>query len=201
MQYPLGDGCRPNRLAYSHMWVIFTFDANTDLRLGASDYKAKITPPRISPKGSKVGCLSTRTPHRPNNVGLSLMRLVGVDNAKLTLANVDLCDGTPVYDVKPFVPWDVPEYVSGGSWPRTMREVVKAPEWVWDDEARGVADARAGIRRVEWKEEARERLEAEHMRGTFNPLYSKKDAASLEKAKSAIEEVRVSEERATQCRC
>ena len=187
--------CASGLSSYSHAWVIFTFDANTDLRQTAADFKAKITPPRIEPRGSKVGCLSTRTPHRPNNVGLSLMRILKVEGATLTLANVDLCDRTPVYDVKPFVPWDVPEYVSGGRWPREMREVVRAPEWVWDDEAKGLADDGAGIRRVEWKEEAREGLEVEHARGTFNPLYHKKDSASLDRAKSAIEEVLVQDPR------
>ncbi|GMH47752.1 hypothetical protein TrRE_jg12632, partial [Triparma retinervis] len=52
--------CLTQLSSYSHIWVIFTFDNNTDVRTSSLNYKAKITPPRIRPPGTKVGCLSTR---------------------------------------------------------------------------------------------------------------------------------------------
>ncbi|EOD19036.1 Nef-associated protein, partial [Emiliania huxleyi CCMP1516] len=63
--------------------------------------KSKVRPPRLD--GAKTGLYSTRTPHRPNRVGLSLVRLLAGDT--LHLSGVDLCDGTAVVDVKPYVPF------------------------------------------------------------------------------------------------
>ena len=60
-------------------------------------------PPRLD--GLKTGLFATRTPHRPNNVGLSLVRLEAVKADTLHLSGVDLVDGTPILDVKPFLPF------------------------------------------------------------------------------------------------
>ena len=56
--------------------------------------------------GAKVGVFSARTPHRPNAIGLTLCRLEGIDmkNKRVHLSGVDLVDGTPVIDIKPYVP-------------------------------------------------------------------------------------------------
>ena len=94
---------------YSHAWVLFTFHANTDTgsvvkqQNGKSDghflnlTKTKIRPPRGN--GIKVGMLATRSPHRPNNIGLSLVRVVKVDKKekRLHINAFDLVNGTPVY--------------------------------------------------------------------------------------------------------
>ena len=93
---------------YSHVWIIYVFHANTnmggDTRNGGA-VKAKVAVPR--PDGAAVGALATRTPHRPLPLGLSLGRVVAVDPAAgtLTLGGADLVDGTPVLDVKPYVPF------------------------------------------------------------------------------------------------
>ena len=67
-------------------------------------FKAKISPPKL-PSG-KVGVFSARTPHRPNAIGLTLCRLENVDMERrcLTLSGIDLVEGTPVVDIKPYVP-------------------------------------------------------------------------------------------------
>ena len=80
--------------------------------------KLKITPPR---KGKKVGVLSTRSPHRPNPLGLSVCKIVSVDfNAGiLTLSGVDLLDGTPILDIKPYTISDV-----------VLEKDLLMPEWV-----------------------------------------------------------------------
>ena len=64
---------------------------------------AKVRPPQLG--GRKVGRLSTRTPHRPNPIGLSVAEVESVDVRRRTLhlRGIDLVDGTPVLDVKPYV--------------------------------------------------------------------------------------------------
>ena len=82
---------------FSHVWLLFVFDRN---RGGT---KSKVSPPRLD--GVKTGLFATRTPHRPNNLGLSLVRLDGVEKETLRLSGVDLVDGTPIIDVKPYLPF------------------------------------------------------------------------------------------------
>ena len=83
---------------FSHVWLLFCFDRDE-----SSGTKSKVKPPRLD--GVRTGIYSTRTPHRPNQIGLSLVRLDSVEADTLHLSAVDLCDGTPVLDVKPYVPF------------------------------------------------------------------------------------------------
>ncbi len=82
---------------YSHIWLQFVFHLNNSAR-----YHAKIHPPRLN--GESVGVFATRSPHRPNPIGLSLVELVDIKNDVLILAGVDLVDGTPILDLKPYLP-------------------------------------------------------------------------------------------------
>ena len=97
--------------AFSHIWVVWLFHENTNLHKAGSRRTtfspAKVAPPQNG--GTKVGVFSCRTPHRPNAIGLSVVRLDAVDCAKRTLhvSGIDFVDGTPVLDVKPFLPLDV----------------------------------------------------------------------------------------------
>jgi tRNA (adenine37-N6)-methyltransferase len=79
-----------------YVWVI----AHLHLNRG---FRAQVIPPR----GPRVrrGVLATRSPHRPNPISLSAARLVGVEGLVLTLGSLDLLDGTPVLDIKPYVPY------------------------------------------------------------------------------------------------
>lgn len=79
---------------FSHLWLIFHFDQ-------APSWKPKVQPPRGSDK--KVGVFASRSPYRPNPLGLSLVRLLEVRGLQLTLAPTDLLDGTPILDIKPYV--------------------------------------------------------------------------------------------------
>ena len=83
---------------YSHVWLQFVFHLNNSAR-----YHAKIHPPRLG--GESIGVFATRSPHRPNAIGLSLVELVEIKNDILTLAGVDLVDGTPILDIKPYLPF------------------------------------------------------------------------------------------------
>ncbi|XP_070542683.1 tRNA (adenine(37)-N6)-methyltransferase-like [Ptychodera flava] len=89
---------------FSHVWVIFTFHKN-----GTGSVKAKVKPPRLD--GARVGLYSTRTPHRPNPIGLTLAHLEQIKDDTLYLSGVDMIDGTPVLDIKPYIPiYDDPNY-------------------------------------------------------------------------------------------
>lgn len=80
---------------WDYVWVIFWFHRTLH-------YRPKVTPPRSE---RKRGVLSTRSPHRPNPIGLSVLRLVERQKRALVVEDLDLVDGTPVLDVKPYVPW------------------------------------------------------------------------------------------------
>ena len=82
---------------YSHVWLQFVFHLNNSAR-----YHAKIHPPRLA--GESIGVFATRSPHRPNPIGLSLVELVEIKNDILILAGADLVDGTPILDIKPYLP-------------------------------------------------------------------------------------------------
>ncbi|KAJ8281445.1 hypothetical protein GJAV_G00067800 [Gymnothorax javanicus] len=82
---------------YSHVWIIFLFHKN-----GHLSCKAKVKPPRLN--GRRVGVYSTRSPHRPNALGLTLAKLEHVTGDTLHLSGIDMIAGTPVLDIKPFIP-------------------------------------------------------------------------------------------------
>ncbi|KAI4832707.1 tRNA (adenine(37)-N6)-methyltransferase [Pseudochaenichthys georgianus] len=82
---------------YSHVWIIFLFHKN-----GHLNYKAKVKPPRLN--GQRVGVYSTRSPHRPNALGLTLARLDKIDGDTVHLSDIDMIAGTPVLDIKPYIP-------------------------------------------------------------------------------------------------
>ncbi len=93
---------------FSHVWLISYFHLNTNKK-----FLPKVHPPRL--RGATIGLFASRSPHRPAPIGLSVARLVKVEAATLHLAGVDLVDGTPILDVKPYIPeWDcVPDASPG----------------------------------------------------------------------------------------
>lgn len=84
---------------FSHIWVIFVFHVNTNV--GSGKVLAKIKPPRLN--GQKVGCLSTRSPHRPNNIGLSVCQVGAIGKDYIEVIGIDMVNGTPVLDSKYFM--------------------------------------------------------------------------------------------------
>lgn len=80
---------------WQYVWVVAWFDRNTT-------WRPKVTPPRSR---TKRGVFSTRSPHRPNPIALSVFELVSVEGLSVRVRNVDLLDGTPILDLKPYVPW------------------------------------------------------------------------------------------------
>jgi len=83
---------------YSHLWVIFGFHLNQ----AETRFHAKVHPPRLG--GESIGLFATRTPHRPNPLGLSLVKIKKITQNGVEVLGGDLADGTPVYDIKPYLP-------------------------------------------------------------------------------------------------
>lgn len=102
---------------FSHVWLIWVFHQNKVAR-----YHAKVHPPRLG--GKSMGVFATRSPHRPNPIGLSLVELVRVEKDGIVVAGADLVDGTPILDIKPYLPEveAIPEARTG--WPA---EIAKEP--------------------------------------------------------------------------
>lgn len=84
---------------FSHVWLVTGFHQNPPWT-GA----ATVRPPRLG-GNERVGVFASRAPNRPNGLGLSLVRLLAIENGALRVAGVDMTDGTPVYDIKPYIPW------------------------------------------------------------------------------------------------
>lgn len=82
---------------FSHVWLIFLFHENK-----SNHVRAKVAPPRLN--GKRVGVFSTRSPHRPNPIGLTLVQLDKIEDGTLYFNGVDILDGTPILDVKPYIP-------------------------------------------------------------------------------------------------
>lgn len=85
--------------AFSHVWLITGFHENPPWT-----GSAVVRPPRLG-GNERVGVFASRSPNRPNGLGLSLVRLVAIEPGVIRVAGIDAVDGTPVYDVKPYLPW------------------------------------------------------------------------------------------------
>lgn len=99
---------------FDMLWLIFAFHLN-------EGWKSSVKPPRGGPKR---GIFATRSPHRPNSIGLSAVSLVKVEGKTLHLKGVDLLDGTPVLDIKPYVPYADAFPESKAGWIDEMDEKV-----------------------------------------------------------------------------
>lgn len=95
--------------SYSHLWLIWTFSEN----LGAPVHPT-VRPPRLG-GNRRVGVFATRSPYRPNPIGLSSVTLLRVENDALIVGGADLLDGTPILDIKPYLAYtDAHPEASGG---------------------------------------------------------------------------------------
>jgi tRNA (adenine37-N6)-methyltransferase len=81
--------------SFRYVWLIFWFDQS-------EGWRPKVLPPRSS---KRRGVFATRSPHRPNPIGMSLVQLTGIEGLVLSVEGLDLLDGTPVLDIKPYIPY------------------------------------------------------------------------------------------------
>ncbi len=139
--------------SFSHVWVVFIFHLNSNQKaverskqkiegdkVIKRQFKAKIKPPALG--GKSVGVFATRTPHRPNPVGFSLCKIdkiviptkkkhqrLNSDPYHVYVSGLDLVDGTPVLDIKPYVPhYDSVGYMNEEG----IDDEVQLPKWVSD---------------------------------------------------------------------
>ncbi len=103
--------------SYSHLWIIWEF--HHAVREGEKqEWKATVRPPRLG-GNTRMGVFATRSPFRPNPLGLTVVKLLAVEDSPegkvLVVSGADMMDGTPIYDIKPYLPYadSVPEAVGG----------------------------------------------------------------------------------------
>ena len=109
---------------FSHLWLIWAFD-----RTEREEWSPTVRPPRLG-GNRRVGVFATRSPFRPNAIGLSCVRLVGVEKTAegtvLKVAGADLMNGTPIYDIKPYLPYaDCKPEATGGFTDATEKRTVQ----------------------------------------------------------------------------
>jgi len=99
---------------FSHLWIIWQFSEAV-----RSGWSPTVRPPRLG-GNTRMGVFATRSPFRPNNLGLSSVKLLGVEHTEsfgtvLHVGGADLMDGTPIFDIKPYIPYsDCHPEASGG---------------------------------------------------------------------------------------
>lgn len=84
---------------FSHLWLIWQFSQAL-----TSEFHPTVRPPRLG-GNERRGVFATRSPYRPNALGLSCVELAGVENGELIVRGADLLDGTPIFDIKPYLPY------------------------------------------------------------------------------------------------
>jgi tRNA-Thr(GGU) m(6)t(6)A37 methyltransferase TsaA len=89
---------------FSHLWIIWQFSEAV-----RTEWSPTVRPPRLG-GNTRMGVFATRSPFRPNNLGLSSVKLLGVEHTEqfgtvLHVGGADLMDGTPIFDIKPYIPY------------------------------------------------------------------------------------------------
>jgi tRNA-Thr(GGU) m(6)t(6)A37 methyltransferase TsaA len=90
--------------AFSHLWIIWQFSEAV-----RKDWSPTVRPPRLG-GNMRMGVFATRSPFRPNSIGLSSVKLLGLEHTEqygtvIHVAGADLMDGTPIFDIKPYIPY------------------------------------------------------------------------------------------------
>ena len=103
--------------SYSHLWLIWEF--HQAIREGEKqEWRPTVRPPRLG-GNTRMGVFATRSPFRPNPLGLTVVKLLAVEDSPegkvLIVSGADMMDGTPIYDIKPYLPYvdSVPGAVGG----------------------------------------------------------------------------------------
>ena len=99
---------------FSHLWLIFDFSLSHK-----ENWSPTVRPPRLG-GNKRVGVFASRSPFRPNNLGLSVVKLLSLEKTAdkgiiLTVSGADLVDNTPIYDIKPYIPYadSIPDALGG----------------------------------------------------------------------------------------
>ena len=123
-EYCCGESVRSLE-GFSHIWLLFVFHQHLD-----QGWSSTVRPPRLG-GNRRVGVFASRSPFRPNPIGLSAVKLLSIDNnagsLSLVVQGADLIDGTPIVDIKPYIPYadSIPDALGGfvTSEPQTTLEI------------------------------------------------------------------------------
>ncbi|MCB0350002.1 MAG: tRNA (N6-threonylcarbamoyladenosine(37)-N6)-methyltransferase TrmO [Bdellovibrionales bacterium] len=110
---------------FSHLWIIFIFHKNNTAR-----FHAKVHPPRLN--GKTTGLFSTRSPHRPNPIGLSLVKIEKIEVDGIWVSGIDIIDQTPILDIKPYLPTIESRPDASSGWTDLCESQNNMVEWSHD---------------------------------------------------------------------
>ena len=101
---------------FSHIWLIWVFSEAV-----REEWSPTVRPPRLG-GNTRMGVFATRSPFRPNPIGLSCVRLLRIEGNELVVAGADLMDGTPILDIKPYLPFADAKPDASGGFAEPLRE-------------------------------------------------------------------------------
>ena len=145
----------PNALVgiegYDRLWLIWQFSTVAAEYAAGKSWRPTVRPPRLG-GNERVGVFATRSPFRPNAIGLSCVKLEGVRHEDgfgdvMIVAGADLMDGTPIYDIKPYLPYaDAHPEALGGFAPSPKETIeVKSPPELLQKLPEGQREALLGV--------------------------------------------------------
>ncbi len=120
---------------FRYIWLLFWFDQ-------AEGWRPKVLPPRST---KRRGVFATRAPHRPNPIGMSLVELTGIEGLVLHVKGLDLLDGTPVLDIKPYVPYADSRPDADHGWLDEAADPIRAFEVQFSEQARAELELLKGF--------------------------------------------------------
>ena len=132
---------------YSHLWLIWQFSEAV-----RTEWSPTVRPPRLG-GNTRMGVFATRSPFRPNSLGLSSVKLLGIEHTEefgtvLHVGGADLMDGTPIFDIKPYIPYGDCHPEATGGFTDTAGEFllkVNFPEYLLNQLPNGKQQAAIGV--------------------------------------------------------
>ena len=132
---------------FSHLWIIWQFSEAV-----RSGWSPTVRPPRLG-GNTRMGVFATRSPFRPNNLGLSSVKILGIEQTDefgtvIHVGGADLMDGTPIFDIKPYIPYSDCHADAVGGFTQTADDYlleVKISEELLDQVPKGKQQALIGV--------------------------------------------------------
>lgn len=132
---------------FSHLWIIWQFSEAV-----RPDWSPTVRPPRLG-GNTRMGVFATRSPFRPNEIGLSCVKIIGLEQTKdcgtvVHVAGADLMDGTPILDIKPYIPYSDCQPEATGGFTDNADDFlldVQIPFWLLDKVSKEKHSALIGV--------------------------------------------------------
>ena len=127
---------------FSHIWLIWVFSEAV-----REEWSPTVRPPRLG-GNTRMGVFATRSPFRPNPIGLSCVRLLRIEGNELVVSGADLMDGTPILDIKPYLPFADAKPDASGGFAEPLREYALQVEFSEELLAKVPPQYRAPLREI-----------------------------------------------------